>query len=157
MKDTVEHLKGEIADLKSSPPSSKVISMTDPQVVTAPVAAPKSYASTVNAGSGESIKQSHTNNNSESTRKFNIVIIGECRQGERWPERLAYDISKVESTLTDIDGSLKSSSIMDCDRLGKFRTNQERPRPLLVKFVRIQDVSKVLANKGCKTPNCYQT
>ena len=152
MKDTVEHLKGEIADLKSSPPSSKVISMTDPQVVTAPVAARKSYASTVNAGSGESIKQSHTNNNSESTRKFNIVIIGECRQGERWP-----DISKVESTLTDIDGSLKSSSIMDCDRLGKFRTNQERPRPLLVKFVRIQDVSKVLANKGCKTPNCYQT
>ena len=52
LKDTVEHLKGEIADLKSSPPSSKVLK--DPQVVTAPVAAPKSYASTVNAGSGES-------------------------------------------------------------------------------------------------------
>ena len=151
LKDTVEHLKGEIADLKSSPPSSKVLK--DPQVVTAPVAAPKSYASTVNTGSGESNKESHTNSNSES-RKFNVVIygIGECRQGARWPERLTHDISKAESTLADIDGSLKSGSIKDCYRLGKFRPNQERPRPMLVKFVRIEDVSKILANRRATKP-----
>jgi hypothetical protein len=85
----------------------------------------------------------------EATRKFNIVIFGieECRQGAKRPERLAFDLSKVESVLVDIDGSLKSSSIKDCYRLGRYSADQEKPRPLLVKFVWIEDVSKVLANR----------
>ena len=51
-----------------------------------------------------------------------------------------FDLSKVESVLVDIDGSLKSSSIKDCYCLGKYSADQERPRPLIVKFVRIEDV-----------------
>ena len=78
-----------------------------------------------------------------------IYGIGECSQGARWPERLTHDISKGESTLADIDGSLKSGSIKDCYRLGKFRPNQERPRPMLVKFVRIEGV---LANRRATKP-----
>ena len=53
----------------------------------------------------------------------------------------------VESVLVDIDGSLKSSSIKDCYRLGRYRADQEKPRPILVKLVWIEGVSKVLANR----------
>ena len=65
---------------------------------------------------------------------------------------LLHDLSKVGSVLTDIDGSLTSNSIKDCYRLGKYRADQEKPRPILVKFVRIEDVSKVLANRSAATP-----
>ena len=75
-----------------------------------------------------------------------IFGIGECRQGAKRPERLAFDLSMVESVLVDIDGSLKSSSIKDCYRLGRYRADQEKPRPIFVKLVRIEEVSKVLAN-----------
>ena len=79
--------------------------------------------------------------------------IGECRQGANRSERLAHDLSKVESVLSDIDGSLKSSSIKDCFRLGKYRADQAKPRPILVKFVRIEEVSKVLSNRwAVKSP-----
>ena len=119
---------------------------------------PGSYASAVTTGepSNHLIKQSKPFKDTfEAIRKFNIVIfaIEECRQGAKRPERLAFDLSKVESVLVDVDGSLKSSSIKDCYHLGKYSADQERSRPLLVKFVRIEDVSKVLAKRwAAKSP-----
>ena len=85
----------------------------------------------------------------ESPRMFNVVVFGieECSQGAKRHERLASDISKIKSVLVDIDGSLKSCSIKDFYRLGRYKADQVKPRPILVKFVRIEDVSKVLANR----------
>ena len=82
---------------------------------------------------------------------FPSVLLPRC-QGAKWPERLASDLSKVGSVLTDIDGSLTSNSIKGCYRLGKYRADQEKPRRILVKFVRMEDVSKVLANRSAATP-----
>ena len=117
---------------------------------------PGSYATAVTAGElGDHLSKlakSPRTDSYESNRKFNVVMfgIGECRQGAN---RLAHDLSKVESVLTDIDGSLKSSSIKDCFRLGKYRADQAKPRPILVKFVRIEEVSKVLSNRwAVKSP-----
>ena len=37
---------------------------------------------------------------------------------------------------------------MDCYRLGKYKAQQPRPRPILVKLRRTLDVNTILANKG---------
>ena len=39
------------------------------------------------------------------------------------------------------------SQILDCFRLGKFKSQQTRPRPILVKLQRSIDVSAILANR----------
>ena len=46
-----------------------------------------------------------------------------------------------------IDSSIRSQSVRDCYRLGKFFPGASRPRPLLVKIVRAADVSKIFARK----------
>ena len=151
-QDEIEQLKAEVARLSSL--VSEVLSTPSQDVSSAGPTVPRSYASTVSTGESNTPKPTKTNTILESNRKFNIVIygIGECKQGAKWPERLASDLSKVGSVLTDIDGSLTSNSIKDCYHLGKYRADQEKPRPILVKFVRIEDVSKVLANRSAVTP-----
>jgi len=37
---------------------------------------------------------------------------------------------------------------MECYRLGKYKAQQPRPRPILVKLRRTLDVNTILANKG---------
>ena len=65
-----------------------------------------------------------------------------------WLDRLTNTCKHTHTfTYIDIDGSLKSCSIKDCYRLGRYKVDQVKPRPILVKFVRIEDVSKVLANR----------
>ena len=151
-QDEIEQLKTEVARLSSL--VSEVQSTPSQDVSSAGPTVPRSYASTVSTGESNTSKPTKTNTILKSNRKFNIVIygIGECKQGAKWPERLASDLSKVGSVLTDIDGSLTSNSIKDCYHLRKYRADQEKPRPILVKFVRIEDVSKVLANRSAATP-----
>ena len=156
-QDEITKLEDEIARLSSLVSDMKSTPVSDPTV-------PGSYASaaatavTTGESGDHSIKVTKPPikvNTYEPSRKFNIVIfgIGECRQGAKRPERLAFDLSMVESVLVDIDGSLKSSSIKDCYRLGRYRADQEKPRPILVKLVRIEEVSKVLANRwAVKSP-----
>ena len=44
--------------------------------------------------------------------------------------------------------SIQKHSIKDCFRLGKFNRASRRPRPILVKFVRTADVSRILSKKA---------
>ena len=46
-----------------------------------------------------------------------------------------------------LDSSIQYQSVRDCYTLGKFFPCASRPRPLLVKFVRAADVSKIFARK----------
>ena len=89
---------------------------------------PRNYASAAASDAttgGHSTKVSKPpgrNNTYEPSEKFNIVIF-KCRQGARLPKRLAFDLSKVESVLTEIDGSLKSSSIKECYHFERYRAD----------------------------------
>ena len=148
LQDEVARLTSLVSDLQSKPSHDAPVS-----------AVPGSYATAVTAGElgdhSSKLAKPPRMDSYESNRKFNVVMfgIGECRQGAYRSERLAHDLSKVESVLTVIDGSLKSSSIKDCFRLGKYRADQAKPRPILVKFVRIEEVLKVLSNRwAVKSP-----
>ena len=59
---------------------------------------------------------------------------------------------KVVSVVSGINSSVQSQAIKDCFRLGKFNPQRSQPRPILVKFVRIADVSRILSNKSVLSP-----
>lgn len=90
---------------------------------------------------------SNASHNPES--KYNVVLYGveECRPGLPRSARFESDLTSVVSVFSALDSSIQSQSVRDCYRLGKFSSGASRPRPLLVKFVRAADVSKIFARK----------
>ena len=62
------------------------------------------------------------------------------------------DLSSVVSLISSLDSNLKSESLCDCYRLGKFDSNRRKPRPILVKFIRVADASSVLSKRGKLKP-----
>ena len=82
-------------------------------------------------------------------KKFNVVIYGisECPNGTSRSERLNQDLSDVVSVLSKVSSSIEPQAIKDCFRLGKFNPQRSKPRPILVKFIRIADVHCILSNK----------
>ena len=73
-------------------------------------------------------------------RKF-IYGIDECPKVSSKSDRLDLDLCSVVSVVSKIDGTIQSQ---DCFCLDKFSPLQKQPRPILVKFIRIADVSTVL-------------
>ena len=62
--------------------------------------------------------------------------------------RLKHELDNLCHTLSNIDSSLNSSCIHDFHRLGKFNPTSLRPRPLLVKFLRIYDATLLLSKRS---------
>ena len=85
-----------------------------------------------------------------SDKRFNIIIQGipECPTGTSKFVRVSRDIKNAGSVLGEFDSTLGSHSIKDCLRLGKYKGEGHRPRSLLVKLIRVADVTSVLAKRG---------
>ena len=83
-------------------------------------------------------------------KKFNLVVYGipESPPNTDRPSRQKHDVEHVLRSLSDIDDEIKSSAFKDIYRLGKFRDNKTKPRPLLVNFICSIDLSNVLRNKS---------
>ena len=81
--------------------------------------------------------------------KYNVVLYGveECRSGMPRSARLDSDLTSAISVFSALDSSIQSQSVRDCFRLGKFSPDASRPRPILVKFVRVADVSKIFTKR----------
>ena len=64
--------------------------------------------------------------------------------------RLESDKTSVVSVFSTLDGTIQAHSIKECYCLGKFdpKRNNTKPGPILVHFVRMSDVSSVLAKRG---------
>lgn len=96
------------------------------------------------------IQHSNPASSQSTDRKFNLVIYGlnECPNGTSRPERVKQDIDKGYSVLSKVDEDINVSSVRDCLRLGKYKKDQARPRPLLLKLNRAIDVISVLSNRA---------
>ena len=83
-------------------------------------------------------------------RNLNIVIYGvkECPKGTYKFNRAMVDLKSVTSIISKLDRSINEYLIRDSLRLGRYQEKAERPRPLLVKFNRAADVSKVLSKRN---------
>jgi len=80
-------------------------------------------------------------------RKSNLVIFGVAEHPSGTPRhtRTLKDLSAISGILSKLSSSISEQSIKDCFRLGKFK--EGRTRPILVKMLRICDVSSVLASR----------
>jgi len=86
----------------------------------------------------------------QADRKSNLVIYGisECPNGTSRPDRVKHDMDKSVSILSKVNNDINSNSVRDCLRLGRYKKDQNRPRPLLLKLNRVVDVISVLSNLG---------
>ena len=60
---------------------------------------------------------------------------------------MAADLESVVSVYATIDSTFQAQALKDCFRLGKYNPAHDKPRRILVKFVRIADVSNILSKK----------
>ena len=90
----------------------------------------------------------------KNEKKFSIIAYGvsECPEGTSKPDQSSHDFGEVASFLLKVDSSIQPQSIKDMHRLGKYHHERPRPRPILVKFIRSADVSKVLAKRSLIQP-----
>ena len=66
---------------------------------------------------------------------------------------MTQDLAKVVAALSESGTPIEPNAIKDCFRLGKFKPQNPKPRPILVKLIRVADVHKILSNRGqCRHP-----
>ena len=84
-----------------------------------------------------------------SDRKYNIVVYGieECPAGTPRSERSKHDVNESLSIFSNLDNDIQPFAIKDSLRLGKYKKESKRPRPVLVKMNRLIDVSSVLSKR----------
>ena len=72
----------------------------------------------------------------------------ESRKGTPRHTRVEQDLQSVTATLSTIDNAIDHHSIRDCIWLGKCKEDARFPRPILARFVRSTDVSRVLSKRA---------
>ena len=77
-------------------------------------------------------------------RKFNIILYGiEEPQKAGATIRKMDDLKRVESVIQSVGAN--RDSVRDCVRLGKFKPQASKPRPILANLTRVSDVQEVLS------------
>ena len=81
---------------------------------------------------------------------LNLVVYGvqESKKGTPRHIRVEEDLKSVTTALSSIDNAIDDHSIRDCIRLGKYKEDARSPRPILAKFVRSTDVSRLLSKRS---------
>ena len=59
-------------------------------------------------------------------------------------ERQVQDLENITNAFINADLSIETSSIRDCFRLGKYKPDASRPRPILIKFLRSTEATMAL-------------
>ena len=73
--------------------------------------------------------------------------VDECRVGKSKIARQAEELEGIVTVLTGLDESLNSGSIKDFYHLGKIKQEFQKPRPILISFIRSTDALKALYKK----------
>ncbi len=83
-------------------------------------------------------------------KKFNVILYGvnECPPGTDRLTRLSSDLNNVVAVFSTLDSDIQRHSIKECYRLGKFDPQQEKPRPILARFIQMADVVSILSKRG---------
>ena len=136
----VESLKEEINALKTANSVERPSVCADFSTDTMRIPAPTPIS---NASKAAKTSQNHDKNSMQSSMVSKSVPLV-CQN------LLALSLISLAlsiNILSSLDSSIQSQSIKDSYRLGKFSTGASRPRPLLIKFVRVADVTSILSKK----------
>ena len=148
LKETIHLLKSEIAALNSL--SSARTDATIPAATTTTQAAVSSHNQLVSHAALPRSGFQRQNGGNNNDRKYNVVVYGitECPKGTPRLNHFEEELNKAMPAFSDLDLSIDPKSIKDIYRLGKSSTENNKPRSLLVKFIRVSDASAVLSSKG---------
>ena len=151
LKDAVELLRREIVELKvsSSPPSSTQQPSPPANPMPMPISSASSLPAVVSSEAAATVSSpSRPNDTRAQERKYNVILYGlEESQGSSKLERLEDDQNKAISILSGVDQLINANCIRDMYRLGKFSTKNNKPRPLLIKFIRAAEAVRVLSKR----------
>ena len=80
-------------------------------------------------------------------KKFNIVIYGikESPPKTTKVNHLEQDLQNIIHAFANADFQIDANSIKDCIRLGKYKPEVSRPRPILVKFLKSTEATIALS------------
>ena len=158
LRQTVEEQHNDIVTLQGRLSAEGQPSTLNPQLPSATSSPDHSTSLPPHRGASDSSK-THTTAQVfpkgilPSKRKFNVVVHGvkEAPQATPRYQRHKSDLNESLSILSIMNNEINPQSVRDCFRLGKFRTQSTRPRPILVKLNRAVDVTTVLSNRA-QTP-----
>lgn len=85
-----------------------------------------------------------------SERRFNVIVHGVKESPPDTPryQRQKQDLDESLAILNTLNNEINSYSVRDCFRLGKFKKQTNRPRPIMVKLNRAVDVTTILSNRN---------
>ena len=94
------------------------------------------------------------NSGSSLDRKFNLVVYGipENPKGTSRYKCAQQDLQNISLILNKLESNV-ASSIRDCFRLGKYKDDLPRPRPLLAKLTESIDVVNILSKRNLLPTN----
>jgi len=80
-------------------------------------------------------------------KKFNIVMYGikESPPKTSKSDHLENNLQSINNEFTKVELPIQASSVKDCFRLGKYKSNASCPRPILIKFLRSTEASLALS------------
>ena len=80
-------------------------------------------------------------------RKFNIVMFGIKESPPKTPktERLEHELQCITNAFANVDLPIQANCIRDCIRLGKYKPEAPKPRPILIKFLRASEATMALS------------
>ena len=143
--------KQEIAALKSTVNElTKQISLSSSKLSDSPHSQEAPRSEPVSQTKHDTMLSSSLHAKSTVTEKnFNVVVYGidECPPNTAKSARSKNDQDKILPIFSSINSSIQSTSIKDFHRLGKYNPNHNRPRPILVKFLRSMDAQTILSNR----------
>lgn len=146
LKSSIESLKKEIETMKAQSPTNT----TPKTYATATAQSTKPSNSWQNPSLSNNTPQTTTSNSLSAPnvidKKFNLVIyrIPESSKGTNRNARFEHDLSQCTTTVKKISNEVSTDPIRDCTRLGRY--SEGKRRPILLRFARALDVSKILAN-----------
>ena len=142
LRSTIEQLKITLEGLSKHNSPQAVISSDDND--------PPAVNSTPTLINQVPIPKPAEKSSSQVKHRFNVVLYGisESPSNASRPERMKHDLDTAVVTLNKLNKEINHLSIRDSFRLGKFKQNQARPWPLLIKLNRAIDVITILANRG---------
>ena len=102
-----------------------------------------------NSAMSTNVVKPQSNSSSMNDRKYNLIVFGiaEPPSGSSYFSRSVKDTDSVTSLFEKINPGFCATTVRDCFRLGHYKKDMARPRPILVKLNRVVDVANILSKK----------
>ena len=146
LKSTINDLAENVRVLTEKPASIHPASIEEPTVLPQVETSITTYGTVATTKCRtQATKPEPKVNDDPSDRKFIVVVHGssECQKGTPRSVWMSKDLESV-LVLSSVDSNIQSHSIRDCFRLGRYKGDGHRPRPVLVRLIYAAGITSLL-------------